>query len=609
VRAILDSLLAEDHRKGLRVWLAVALTFSAIPPLIALRQGLAGDFIVQDDARQFVFWMYRWLDPALFRNDLIADYFQSASPLLYKVVLWLAVQGGIEPFLATLLLPVLISIATGYYAYRIGYALERRAFAGLLAAFLVIFFGWLTDFSIGNGLPRAFALPALLAFVSYLQTRNMIGVAAAGAVLGLTYPQGALIAIGLAGLAMLHWTNRGPRIRNPLGEGHVEAVGGVVTAVSLLPFVFATSAYGPTISLAAARASAQFQPGGRNEFFVPDALQFYLCGERTGLLPVEWGCGQAFRVYLPAAPYIALGLLAVVILVLLWLLLRDRNADASRVAAKAVIAGIVLFVLAHLLLFMLHLPARYSQHSLRGIVLIALGAAAAAGLARLWRPGEQSGRAGMRGGIVAGATAVVVVGFFALPFALPYIPNANYVRGQHPGLYRYLRTTAPGAVIATLSSEADNIPSFAHRSVLTGREYLLPYSRGYYRRLAARTRALIDAYYDHDPAGLRTLLEQWRITHLVVADDAFTVAHVRDSWWAAMFPQAGKRALASLRTSPPAFTMLSETCTVKRLPGFRIVGAGCLRDRIASGIGRANPLYARAMDGTLRTRAGQGRSR
>lgn len=607
--AILESLLREDHDRGRRIWLLVALAFAAIPPVIALRQGLAGDFIVQDDARQFVFWMYRWLEPTLFQNDSIADYFRSASPILYKAVLWLAVQGGIEPFLATLLLPVPISLATGYYAYRIGVALERRAVAGLLAALLIIFFGWLTDFSIGNGLPRGFALPAFLAFVSYLQTRSVIGTAVSGAVLALTYPQGALIAIGLAGLSLLHWTDRGPRIRNPLGAGRVETAAGIVTVAALLPFVFATSGYGPTISLAEARASPQLQPGGRNEFFVPDTLQFYLCGERTGLLPVEWGCGQAYRVGMQGAPYIALALLAVVAVVLLWLLVRRRNADASRVAGKAIAAGLVLFALAHLVLFMLHLPSRYGQHSLRGLVLIGLGAAAAAGLARMWRGSAQGAGFGIRGYAVAGITAVIVVGFFALPFVLPYIPNANYVRGQHPELYRYVRTTPADAIVATLSPEADNIPGFAHRSVLTAREYLLPYSRGYYHQLAARTRALIDAYYGRDPAALRELLLSYRVTHLVIEDGAFTADHVRGSWWIEMFPQAAKRALASLAKGPPALVSLSQACTTKALTGFRIVDAACLRGRIASGARPGIPIYARAMGGSERLGAAHGGGR
>ena len=58
----------------------IAVLFALFFGGLAIAQAFNGDYIVQDDARQYVFWMQRWQDPDLFTNDLIADYFSSLAP-------------------------------------------------------------------------------------------------------------------------------------------------------------------------------------------------------------------------------------------------------------------------------------------------------------------------------------------------------------------------------------------------------------------------------------------------------------------------------------------------------------------------------------------------
>ena len=45
---------------------------------------------VQDDSRTFLFWMARFTDPALFQNDLIANYFEAVSPPGYTAMNWIS---------------------------------------------------------------------------------------------------------------------------------------------------------------------------------------------------------------------------------------------------------------------------------------------------------------------------------------------------------------------------------------------------------------------------------------------------------------------------------------------------------------------------------------
>jgi len=78
-------------------WLSLSLTFAAIYAYPALQEALSHDYIVQDDARQHVFWMRRFLDSQLFSGDLIADYFQSVAPWGYATFYRLFATVGVDP--------------------------------------------------------------------------------------------------------------------------------------------------------------------------------------------------------------------------------------------------------------------------------------------------------------------------------------------------------------------------------------------------------------------------------------------------------------------------------------------------------------------------------
>ena len=80
-----------------RLWVGLSVLVCLYYGLISAHYGLSQDYIVQDDARQHVVWLQRFIDPELFPNDLIADYFMSLAPMGYKTVYWLTAKVGIEP--------------------------------------------------------------------------------------------------------------------------------------------------------------------------------------------------------------------------------------------------------------------------------------------------------------------------------------------------------------------------------------------------------------------------------------------------------------------------------------------------------------------------------
>jgi len=78
-----------------RVWLTLSLLIATLYGTLALQPAFSSEYVVQDDARQHVFWMRRFLDPELFPNDIIANYFQSVAPLGYRALYYFMAKLGL----------------------------------------------------------------------------------------------------------------------------------------------------------------------------------------------------------------------------------------------------------------------------------------------------------------------------------------------------------------------------------------------------------------------------------------------------------------------------------------------------------------------------------
>ena len=115
-------------------------------------------YVIQDDARQHIFWMLRFQDPGLFPNDLIADYFQSVAPTGYKFLYWSFNQIGIEPIALSKIVPSFLGLALTSYCFALTLEILPLPFTGFVASLLLNQNLWLQD-GLVSGTPKAFALP------------------------------------------------------------------------------------------------------------------------------------------------------------------------------------------------------------------------------------------------------------------------------------------------------------------------------------------------------------------------------------------------------------------------------------------------------------------
>lgn len=542
-------------------WFYLSLSVAALCGILGLLTAFSSPYTVQDDARSHVFWMFRFLDPDLFPNDVIANYFQSVAPQGYTLFYRILITIGFHPLLLHKLLPIALGLITTAYGFWTCLEILPSPVAGFSAMLLLNQNLWLKD-DLVSATPRAFFYPIFLAFLYYLLRRSHLGISLTIAGLGLFYPQGVLIAGAVLMVSLL---------QIPFRKTEAKLLySGLITALLiLLPYVLTPSEFGAVISAHDAKQLPEFWPGGRASFFTNNPWDFWLTGDRSGLFPREW-FSQGF-----IPPQLWAGCLLPILFNF-----PDRFPFVKQVTQRIYIlpqlacATTLIFFAAHLFAFKLHHPSRYTQHSFR--ILMA-----------------------MAGGIAIGILVDPILQHFktrSLPFTLKLLglsllsliliypslsaafPVTNYIVGKAPTLYEFLSQQPKKSLIASLSVEANNLPTFAKRSILVGSEYALPYHQKYYAEFHQKSGDLIQAQYSANPLQVQTFIQNYGINFWLLDREALTRNYVQKNHrLRQLHSEATAVVQANLeKGTVPILSKVTDACTVWKNQDLILLQANCI---------------------------------
>jgi hypothetical protein len=546
-------------------WLAATLAFVALwigrSLAPALDQG-----VVQDDARQHVFWMQRLIDPSLFQDDLFADYFESQSPpgyvLLYRVLLLFA-----DPLTASKLLPPMLGLVAALFTFLLVERLYPSRAAAFLAAVLGGWYVWQYD-DLSSGSPRALLLPltAVLLYGLVAAWRWWL-IGGLVAIEALIYPSAAALGVVLVGARLVELDRWPPRLSTDWKAWRAPIVCAVLSTVILAPTVFGGSPFGPAVDRATAREMPEFGPGGRNAFFLPDPYDYWVVSYRSGF---DLRVTDAL---LPSLPIFYQLLALAGLLPLATIVRRWRPGDPpltpTVVLIVQVVAGsLLLFLLAHALLFRLYLPARFVAWTVPLMLAIAAGVGAVALLDGL------TGRLrAKRLGLVTGVVAVLL----AIGLALyPARFDGNFVRDPTPAITAYLRALPVDTLVVGVPTETDSVPAFARRPVLVNREYALAYHLGFYEQVERRANDLVEAYYAESPRQINELSARYGVGVFLVNHAAFDPATAADAWSGSFEPYTSLVLEKTERGGRFALEEAARRCGALSEGQVTVVPAGCL---------------------------------
>ncbi len=552
------------RRSPIVVWFALSVIFALYYGGLALQKAFRSEYVVQDDAREYVFWMQQFIDPTLLPNDLIAQYFKSITPPGYAALYHAMAMLGVQPLWFSKVLPLGLGLIATLYSFAICLRLFPLPATAFIATLLLNQSLWFRD-DTSSATPRAFVTPLFLAFIYYLIRYQRLGILVVLVLQALIYPPLVFITIALLCLRLCYWEAGKLKIHS----NQLIFVGICIglSAIALLPYALSSAEFAPLITRSQAWTMPELHPGGRHPFFDPNPWQFWLIGEHSGIIPP----------LMP--PLIWLGLL-------LPILMRHRSRfplvqrmnDSIAVLPQIVWVSLGLFIAAHLLLLKLFFPTRYTTHSFRIVMAIAAGIVLTILLDAIFRACEAlflqqkwislSARLSL-------LLAIAIVVLFYPQFSADF-PNTNFRLGNNAALYQFLQTQPKNTLIATLSDEANNISTFAQRSVLFSKEHSLPFHLGYYRQIRQRIIDVIDAQYSPDLTLAEQAIEHYQIKFWLIERSAFTPEYLTNAEWLESFQPAFTIAQTNLQQGKISAIAKLTRCSVLTTTQFTLLDTACI---------------------------------
>ncbi|MGD9503818.1 MAG: hypothetical protein AB7W37_02820 [Syntrophobacteraceae bacterium] len=505
--------------------------------------------VFDDDARQHVYWTAIFEDPGLFPGDIMTRFIASNlfDPLGYQALYRVGVK-FMEPLAFSRLLTIVLLAASLLLLD----ALLKRIRAGwrgrLLGGVLFLFF---SIYSASGGLPRSFAFPLLLGFLLLLESGAFRWAMAEALLIPFFYPPLILNVLALGGWSLLRrwpvWPvrsersgllllrgsflekffapggeTRANRVRDWVLDGAVIAVAAIVSgAVLVSVYGGKPDAYlGPKVTFEETKTMPEFHPGGRTVFFRDGALAYYLQAPSG----IGWeylaGFGCILAV-MAGARALAKG--------------RGRRAGEAGMSMPPVVGGLVatslaLFVLAHVMLFKLHHPSRYTLYTLPVALMIWIGTGAESVCMALRRDDSEAEDAapsfpvGRWLGIGFGLLLAAVYAYAQGHYISRVDPLEVHLDRADLDMLARLEQLPKDALIAGHPMDMNNVPLVARRKVLANQELSLPYYRNYYGELRTRIFDFFDAYYSHDWDSVEDFVKRWKVDALVVNKTQLTKA-------------------------------------------------------------------------------------
>ncbi len=557
----------KKSKLSVKFWFGLSLAFALFYSFLELQQAFASKYVVQDDARVYVFWLQRFLEPDILPNDLIADYFASVTPVGFTAFYRAIGMVGIEPLLLSKILPVFLKILCICYWFGLCMQIFPVPMAGFISTLLLAQNLSMRD-DLVSATPRSFIFVFFIAFLYYLLRQSLLPCLVAIALVGLFYPPFLFVIAGILILRLWQWKGKLPHPSYNSCDRLFSFAGLVTCLICMLPYALSCSKFGPTITGVAARESLGLAQTGRIPFFSNDPIWFWLFNQHSGLIP-----------NVLEHPINIIGLFLPLILVYSRRFpLTQHITNRAKVLSQISLASVAMFVLAHLLIYQLFSPARYTRYTLKFVLIIAASIVLVAVLDAIYQWVKQHQYSFWRQ--ILPLVFISLLGIFLVfyPCLLKHFPNSFYRVDRASAMYEFFDKQPKDILIASLSENIDNIPTFSKRTIFIGWEYAVPYHVGYNNQIIQRATDLIRAQYSEKVAELQNFIQKYGVDFFVVDKSAFTPKYFANNPWFVQWQSIAKDISSKLQQGTiPVLLRDLERCSVVETEDLIVLQAECVK--------------------------------
>jgi hypothetical protein len=553
-----------------QTWFLLSLISPLYYGLLSIFFGFSHKYIIQDDARQHIVWLQQLVDPQLFPNDVIADYYRAIAPLGFTAVYSFFARLGIEPLVFAKILPLFLGLITSIYGFKLFLKILPAPPAALICTLMLNQTIWLKDDLISAS-PRAFLYPIFAAFLYYLVQRSTVFCVFTILLQGLLFPQIAFIYLGILTVRLFRWRDRSLHFSRERQDYQVWAWGMAIAIAVLLPFSRHLSELGATFTVEQMKVMPEFGTQGRTRYFGVSWFDFLMNGS-SGIRP-------------PLLPFVIWTSLGLPFILRSQMSVSRSVTDKIGVLVQILIASFGLFLLAHFLFPRLYYPNRYTYHSLRFVMPIAAGIFMFARLqsGQEWltqRLSRNKGTLTLRESLVTSLVGLFLTIIVLLP-ATPALVFAveSWNVGHHGAIYEFLSTQPKDILVASLDDEADNIPAFTGRSVLVSGEFAFAFHVDYYSEMKNRAAATLKAQYSPDLKEIEKFTVRYGVDFFLVHKDFLNPQYLLSKVWlvnSSFRDQVFNAASQLQQGKVPAINDRLEQCSIAETDTLRLLKASCM---------------------------------
>ncbi len=565
--------ISPEQNQRVKIGLSFTLLFISLCSLIVYQGVLTGQYqgeIFNDDIRIY-FWLNRFIDPELFPNDLIANYFEAVTPRGYTFVFFILSKLGIKPLLVMQIIPLFIIIFSSAYVF----LLSLEILPIITFGFLTTTLSWLTFFP-SDPLPRSFFLVLFPAFLYYLIRDKLLLLLGAIILLGLFYTPFLFLIIGLLIVRLFQWKRGRFVFADNRRDYTISIIGILIAAIPILCYVISSQQFLPSTPGSEAIKMPEFwYPNGRTPYYSDNILDTYIFGWQSGLKPGKL-LKSSTRISL-----LSFGLPFILCFSSMFPLVSKVRKDVL-VLFQIVGVSLTLNLLAHLVFFKLYFPNRYTRFPLSFVIVFASSLSLFILFQSIWCWLSFNIHLPVITRKIAVIAITTLLGGYCLlyPFYLSFqkSPRAFY---HNPSLESFFTKQPKDIMIASLEElPSNNIPTFSRRSVLTGGEFTVPYHLKYYIPIKQKTTDLINAHYTDDLSHLKKFIEQYSIDFFVMRESTFSPEFIKSNVWLKQWKDIAQEIEKQRKAGKVSILwQIGQNCTDFKSNDWLVVSSQCILDQ------------------------------